>query len=321
MIDEKKEAEKLNSSNRVSNMPMPRGPGNRGNMGVIEKPKNFRQSMGYLLGFAKEYMGWFVFAIVLAVLSVIALVLGPNQLNLITTEIQKGVGGEMNMREVHRLCIILMSLYVGSCVLHVIQEIILSTVSQKVTKKLRSSIDKKINRLPLKYYDTTSFGDVLSRVTNDVDTIGQALHNSLAVLVRQSIFLLGSLVMMFVTNVVLAGSAVGSTVFGVAFIFIILKISQKHFRKQQRNLGALNGRIEEVYSGHNIVRLYNGSKTELKVFDEINERLYSSAWKSQFLSGLMQPVMGCVGNFGYVVICVVQWLCPARLAWVLSCPF
>jgi len=189
--------------------------------------------------------------------------------------------------------------------LHVIQEIILSGISQKVTKKLRTSIDQKINKLPLSYYDNATYGDVLSRVTNDVDTIGQSLSNSLAVLVRQSIFLIGSIVMMFATNVVLATSAIGSTLFGVVFIVVILKISQKHFRRQQGNLGAINGRIEEVYSGHNIVKVYNGTAEEIKKFDEINEKLYASAWKSQFLSGLMQPVMGFVGNFGYVVVCVV----------------
>ncbi|MBR5250760.1 MAG: ABC transporter ATP-binding protein [Clostridia bacterium] len=275
-------------------------------MRVVEKPKNFKMAIKRLTEYMKEYSFLLVLAIVFAVLSVIALVLGPNQINVITKEITKGAElGVMDMPQVHKLCLILLSLYLGSCILHVIQEIILSGISQKVTKKLRTSIDKKINKLPLSYYDNTTYGDVLSRVTNDVDTIGQSLSNSLAILVRQCIFLIGSIVMMFATNVVLATSAIGSTMFGVVFIAIILKISQKHFRRQQKNLGAINGRIEEVYSGHNIVKVHNGTAEEIKKFDEINERLYASAWKSQFLSGLMQPVMGFVGNFGYVVVCVV----------------
>jgi len=304
MTDEKREANKVGSS--LSQQSMPRGMGNRGNMRVVEKPKNFKMAIKRLTEYMKEYSFLLVLAIVFAILSVIALVLGPNQINVITKEITKGAeSGIMNMPEVNKLCLILLSLYLGSCFLHVIQEIILSGISQKVTKKLRTSIDQKINKLPLSYYDNATYGDVLSRVTNDVDTIGQSLSNSLAVLVRQSIFLIGSIVMMFATNVVLATSAIGSTLFGVVFIVVILKISQKHFRRQQGNLGAINGRIEEVYSGHNIVKVYNGTAEEIKKFDEINEKLYASAWKSQFLSGLMQPVMGFVGNFGYVVVCVV----------------
>ncbi len=286
--------------------PPMRGPGGRGATNVVEKPKNFKKAMGCLLGFAKEYMGWFVFAIILAILSVIALVLGPNQLNQITTVIEQGAKtGVMDTQKAVNLCVILMSLYVGSCILHVVQEWILSTLSQKVTKKLRTGIDQKINRLPLSYFDNTTFGDVLARVTSDVDTIGQALHNSLAVFVRQSIFLLGAVVMMFVTNFVMASSAIGSTLIGVVVVLVVLKVSQKHFRVQQKNLGAINGRIEEIYSAHDVVKVYNGTAREVELFDEINSRLYNSAWKSQFLSGVMQPVMGFVGNFGYVVVCVV----------------
>ena len=213
--------------------------------------------------------------------------------------------GSIDLVQISRLCITLIILYSISLVTHIIQEQIFVNVTQKITKSLRSKISGKINRLPLSYFDTTTFGDVLSRVTNDVDTIGQTFQNSLPVFVRQSVFFVGSLTMMLLTNYIMAFSAIGSVILGVLLMFIIIKISQKYFRRQQNSLGELNGHIEEIYAGHNVVTAYNGQRKAMEKFAKINNELYVSAWKSQFLSGLMQPLMGFVSNFSFVVVCVI----------------
>lgn len=305
MSDNQKELDRL----ATSRPQIQRGGGPRGGIGLVEKPKNFKQAVARLLSFGKKYVGWVIAALVTGVISVALIVAGPSQLSNIANVIAKGIDEGNFVGEVFsdtiKMCIVLAACYLGSMVLHIFQEQVLTVVSQKITQKMRSEIDKKVNRLPLSYFDNVTFGDVLSRVTNDVDTIGQALHNSLALFVRQSIFLIGSLVMMMVTNYVLCLSVVGSTVLGVVAMFIILGRSQKFFRRQQRYLGDLNGHVEEMYSGHNVVRVFNGTQQSIEKFEEYNEKLYASAWKSQFLSGLMQPTMGFVGNFGYVVVCVV----------------
>jgi ATP-binding cassette, subfamily B, multidrug efflux pump len=181
----------------------------------------------------------------------------------------------------------------------------MATVTQRVSKNLRTDISRKINRLPLKYFDSTSTGDVLSRVTNDVDMIGQTMNQSISTLVSAVTMFVGSLVMMFYTNWIMAISAILSTIVGFALMTFIITKSQKYFVEQQKELGKLNGHIEEIYSGHTVVRVYNGEKAAKETFHDINSRLYNSAWKSQFLSGLMMPLMMFVGNFGYVVVSIV----------------
>ena len=305
MSDNQRELDRL----ATSRPQIQRGGGPRGGIGMIEKPKNFKKALARLMSFGKKYMGWIIAAVIAAIISVALLVSGPSQLAGIADIIAKGIdkgnfAGEVFDQTI-KMCVILAACYLGSGILHIFQEQVLIVVSQRITQKMRSEIDKKVNRLPLSYFDKVTFGDVLSRVTNDVDTIGQALHNSLALLVRQSIFLIGSLIMMFVTNYILGFSVVGSTLLGVVAMFIILNCSQKFFRQQQRYLGDLNGHVEEMYSGHNIVRVFNGTQEAIDKFEEYNEKLYTSAWKSQFLSGLMQPTMGFVGNLGYVVVCIV----------------
>ena len=173
------------------------------------------------------------------------------------------------------------------------------------SKKLRENISRKINRLPLKYFDSHETGDVLSRVTNDVDTIGINMSNTITSLVTNITLFLGSIVMMFVTNWVMALTAIFASVFGFFVSFVLLKKSQKYFVQRQKELGDLNGHIEEIYSGHNVVKAYNGEECALAEFDEINDRLYDCNRKSQFLSGIMQPLMNFIGNFGYVAVCVV----------------
>ena len=181
----------------------------------------------------------------------------------------------------------------------------MATVTNKMTKRMRTDIAHKINRLPLKYLDSRSYGDILSRVTNDVDLIGQTLNNSLSTLVGSITLFIGSLIMMFVTNWIMALTAIASTIIGFGLMSVIMSKSQKYFTQQQNSLGAINGHIEEIYSGHNVVKAYNGEKGAKQTFDNINKQLYTSAWKSQFLSGLMMPLMQFIGNFGYVAVCIV----------------
>jgi len=212
---------------------------------------------------------------------------------------------KMNMDAIYELAIFMGVLYLLSSVFNYIQSYSLTTVSNKFANKLRDNISKKINKLPLKYFDNHEIGDVLSRVTNDVDTVAFNLNNSLATLVTSITMFLGSLFMMLITNWIMAIVAIVSCLFGLLFMGIILKKSQKYFVQKQEALGELNGYIEEMYSGHNVVRVYNGTKDSFKEFEDLNNKLYETNRKSQFLSGLMNPIMGFVGNLGYVSVCVV----------------
>ena len=203
------------------------------------------------------------------------------------------------------IAVLLAALYGLGWLFSLIQGMVMATVTQKVSKSLRTEISQKINRLPLKYFDGTSTGNILSRVTNDVDTIGQTLNQSVGTLVTASAMFAGSLIMMFYTNWIMAVSAILAAFSGFGFMMLIITRSQKYFKRQQQELGTLNGHIEETYSGHNVVKAYNGEKAAKNEFHAMNQRLYHSAWKSQFMSGLMQPLMAFVGNLGYVVVCVV----------------
>ena len=212
---------------------------------------------------------------------------------------------KMDMEAIKNLALFMGTIYLLSSLFAYIQEYSLSTVSNKFANKLRDSISKKINRLPLKYFDTHETGDVLSRVTNDIDTVSFNLNNSLATLVTAITMFLGSLTMMLITNWIMALVAVAACLLGLFFMTRILKASQKYFVAKQEALGDLNGYIEEMYSGHNVVKAYNGTKETFKEFSKLNERLYETNRKSQFLSGLMHPIMGFAGNLGYVAVCVV----------------
>ena len=212
---------------------------------------------------------------------------------------------KIDMDLVYKYVFFLASLYVISAIFNYIQNFSMTTVSNHFAKKLRSSISTKINKLPLKYFDTHETGDILSRVTNDVDTISQNLNQSLATLVSSITLFVGSIIMMFVTNWVMAIAAILSSLIGFSLMFAILGKSQKYFSRRQTELGDLNGYIEEIYSGHNVVKAYNGSEEAINHFSNLNEKLYESNRKSQFLSELMQPIMGFIGNFSYVVVCIV----------------
>lgn len=212
---------------------------------------------------------------------------------------------KIDMVEVKKIALILAILFLLSAIFGYIENYSMTTVSNNFARKLRSNISRKINKLPLKYFDTHEHGDILSRVTNDVDMIAQNLNNSLSTLVASITLFAGSIIMMFITNWLMALTAIITSLLGFSLMFGILGKSQKYFEQKQKELGDLNGYIEEMYSGHNVVKAYNGTKEAIKEFADLNNKLYESNRKSQFLSGLMQPIMGFIGNFGYVAVCIV----------------
>lgn len=219
--------------------------------------------------------------------------------------IRKVIEPSMNMAKIKKISLFLACLYIVSALLSFIESIIMTSVSNNFARKLRGRISTKINKLPLKYFDKNQTGDILSRVTNDVDTIAQSMNQSLSSLVSAVTLLLGTIIMMFITNWIMAFTAISASIIGFSLIFIVLSKSQKYFVARQKELGKLNSHIEEVYSGLLVVKAYNGKKEADTKFDEYNEKVYDANRKSQFLSGLMQPIMSFIGNFGYVAVCIV----------------
>ena len=292
-----------------------RGPMGRGPMGgMVEKPKEFKKTWLRLIRYSKRYAPAVITALALAAIGTVMQIIGPDRLKDMANLIMKGLPslvnglpamGKVDLDAVRRIAFTLVIFYAGASVLGFAQGFIMTTVTQKISKNLRTGISEKINRLPLKYFDKVSYGDVLSRVTNDVDAIGQTMNQSIGTLVTAVTMLAGSLVMMFYNSWILALTAIFSSLFGFVFMALIMSRSQKYFARQQEGLGEANGHVEEVYSGHNVVKAYNGGKEAMRVFDRINAKLYDSGWKSQFMSGLMMPVMTFIGNFGYVAVCVV----------------
>ena len=280
-----------------------RGPG----MGrrPAEKSKDFKGTWMKIIRYCKRYLAVIVVALICAVAGTILTILGPDKLSDLTKVITEGIATGIDMDRIKSIGLTLVAFYVGSAILSFGQQFIMATVTQNVTKQLRSDISVKINRLPMAYYNKTSTGDVLSRVTNDVDMISQSMNQSIGNLVSAVALFFGSLIMMFKTNVVMTLTAVIATMIGFGLMSLITSHSQKYFSRQQANLGALNGHIEEIYSGHTVVKAYNGEKNAKKVFDELNNNLRDSAFKAQSLSGLMQPLMAFIGNFGYVAVCVM----------------
>lgn len=283
---------------------MNRGRGPAVNM-TGEESKNFKGSIMKLMSYCKPYVIVILIALILACAGAIFNVIGPDKLKDMTNVIQQGIVNGIDMKELESIAFFLLTIYLAGFVFNYIQGFIMTTVTQRVANSLRRNISDKINKIPLKYFDNTNYGNVLSRVTNDVDTIAQTLNNSLGTLVTSVTTFLGALFMMFYTNWIMAVAAILSTIIGFVLMMVIMSKSQKHFIAQQRELGNINGHIEEIYSGHNVVKVYNGEKKAEETFDSINKRLYESGWKAQFMSGLMMPLMGFIGNFGYVVVCVV----------------
>lgn len=226
--------------------------------------------------------------------------------------VQKVIGPKMDMDKINSIAILLACLYIISAIFSYIEGLSMIKVANGYAKKLRSSISEKINKLPLKFFDHNLSGDILSRVTNDVDTIAQSLNNSLSTLVSSITLFIGSIIMMFVTNYIMAITAIVSSLIGFILMFIILNKSQRYFTARQRELGKLNGYIEEIYSGLNVVRSCNAKDETINEFDKLNDKLYDCNRKSQFLSGLMQPIMGFIGNFSYVAVCIVGALLVSK---------
>nr|WP_229753403.1 ABC transporter ATP-binding protein [Paenibacillus segetis] len=282
--------------------------------GGAEKAKDFKRTWGKLIAYCKNYMPVIVVALVLAAIGTVLQIIGPDKLKEMTNEIMKGlpqlvdgvsIAGAIDLTAVRNIAFLLVAFYAGSAILSFMQSYIMATVTQKISKNMRTGISKKINKLPLKYFDRVSYGDILSRVTNDVDTIGQTMNQSIGSLVTSITMFVGSAFMMFYNNWIMALTAIGSSVLGFLIMGIIMAKSQKYFVQQQEGLGVANGHIEEVYSGHNVVKVYNGGKEAKRYFENVNESLYESGWKSQFMSGLMMPLMMFIGNLGYVSVCVV----------------
>lgn len=271
----------------------------------FRKAKDFKKSIGKLINYSKKYLPIILIALIIATISSIFSIIGPNKLREITDIITDGLFLGIDLDAIKKIGLFLVILYSLSAIFSYAQGYIMSTITQRISKGLRADISYKINKLPLKYFDRTTYGDVLSRVTNDVDMISMTLNQSIVSLVTAITMFFGSLLMMFIINWIMALVAVASTLIGFVLMAIIMTRSQKYFVRQQKDLGTINGHIEEIYSGHLVVKAYNGEKAALQKFNKINNSLHDSAWKSQFLSGLMMPIMNFIGNFGYVAVCVV----------------
>ena len=285
-------------------MPPRRGPGTNGKS--VEKAKDFKSALKRLFKELKPFKVLIIVSVVLAGLSSVIGILAPNQLSKITDEISAGLRNTaINMSNVNKIAIILVFLYGVSGLFNYIQAVGMTTATNRFAFCLRDKISKKINKLPLRYFDKHQVGDVLSRVTNDVDSIAQSMNQSFGLLVHSITMFFGAIFMMFYTNWIMALTAIGTSLIGFFGMGFILKNSQKYFAARQKELGNLNAHIEEIYSGLNVVKVYNGKKESDKEFDVLNLKVKEANRKSQFLSGIMHPMMIFVGNLGYVVICVV----------------
>lgn len=255
--------------------------------------------------YGSEYLVPLIIAIVFAMAGSILTIIGPDQLSKITDLITKGLVGNINLTKVMHIVVMLALIYVVAAILSYGQGFIMVTITQKFTQKLRTKITEKINNLPLQYFDTHNEGDTLSRVTNDLDTVGQSLNQSLGSLVSAVTLLIGSIVMMFTTNATLGLTAVLSVLLGFVLTLVLITRSQKYFYNQQNKLADVSSYLEEIYTGHAVVKTYNYTNQAKDEFNQLNDDLQENVWKSQFLSGIMQPLMNFIGNFGYVMVSVV----------------
>ncbi len=279
------------------------GPGPMGRMSTA-KPKNFKKSYKMLIGSLKGFYTVIIIALALAVASTTFNILSPNIIKKLGTTIIVG-GTNIDMTKIAYYGIVLIVMYVLSGIFNFLQGIIMAKVTAIVTKKYREDISKKINKLPLKYFDSNPIGDTLSRITNDVDTLGMSLADSLSSVVSSLTMLIGAVIMMLVNSPLLTLIMIATMPISIGLILLVVKLSQKHFVMQQKKLGEINGQIEEMYSAHNVVSAFSGEEKAQKKFDKTNKELFNSAYKAQFLSGLMHPIMNFIGNLTYVAICVV----------------
>ncbi|MFK4325478.1 ATP-binding cassette subfamily B multidrug efflux pump [Bacillus sp. RC97] len=301
------------------------GPGGGGPMGggmrKIEKAKNFKGTMNKLLQYLKPYKLSILIVILFAIGSAAFTIVGPKILGNATTKLFEGLvskvsgapGAAIDFTYIGNIVILLLGLYILSTVFGIIQGYIISGVAQKVSYNFRKEIDEKINRMPLKYFDKTTHGEVLSRITNDVDTVSQTLNQSMSQIITSVITIIGVLIMMLSISWQMTLVALLILPVSMILIMAVVKRSQKYFKSQQEYLGHVNGQVEEIYSGHNIVKAFNKEEEEVKKFEKVNDTLYHSAWKSQFLSGMMMPIMTFIGNIGYVAVSILGgWLAVKR---------
>ncbi len=283
---------------------MNRGPG-ASNSGANEKPKNFKLALKKLFGDMRKYKIAMFISFAFAIAGAVLTIIGPNQITKITDEISAGLLTGIDTDYVLNISIMLFIIYGLSFLFSTTQGFIISSVTGKYTRDLRTHISNKLNNIPLKYFDRNTTGDILSRVSNDVDVVSQSLNQSLGTLFSSIFLLIGVVIMMFVTNVIMTITALIACFIGFGITGFILSKSQKYFTKQQAELGKLNGHIEEIYSSHNVVKIYNATDEAKATFDKYNDELFDSSFKSQFLSGLMMPLMNFIGNFGYVAVVVM----------------
>ncbi len=287
-------------------MPVQRGPGGRV-MGSTDKAKNFKKSFARLAKSLSNYK-WLIFiSLAFAIASTTLNIVSPTIIKKLAEVIVKAGYQDIaiDMAKIAYFGIILICMYAGSAVLNFLQSFIMAKVTAVITKKYREDISKKINRLPLKYFDNNSIGDTLSRVTNDVDTLGQSLSNSLSSVISSVTMIVGAIIMMFVNSWMMSLVVLGMMPISFGLVMLIVKFSQKHFVRQQNELGEINGQIEEIYSAHNVVKVFSGEQKEQEKFDKTNQALFKSSYKANVLSGLMHPIMNFIGNISYIAICVL----------------
>lgn len=263
------------------------------------------KALKQLVSYIKRYIPAIIIAIICAIAGAAASIIGPQKISDLMNIIIDGIMSGIDLDAVADVAFTLVAIYVTGAVLTYVQQFIMATVTQYTTRRLRNDIDNKLSRLPLCFFDRTSKGDILSRVTNDADIISQTMSTSLANLISSLALFVGVIFKMFSTNAILALVTIASSLVGFAFMTLILKRSQKYFNRKQQDLGVMNGQIEEVYTNHNIVHAFGGKKKEKQIFNETNEKLYDSNWKSQWLSGMMMPIMGFTGNLAYALVFIV----------------
>lgn len=288
---------------------MPHGPGGR--MGTGEKAKDFKGTMKKLLAYIGKYKIGIFFVLIFAVGGTVFNILGPRVLGNATDEIFNGImskisgGAGINFSNVASILLMLLGMYIISAVLSFAQGLVMTSITQRICYNMRREISEKINRMPMKYFESRTYGEVLSRVTNDVDTLGQSLNQSLTQLITSVTMLIGVFIMMLTISGTMTLMALLMIPLSLIIVTQVIKRSQKYFRAQQKYLGHVNGQVEEVFGGQNVVRVFNGEEQVIAEFDEMNGQLYRSAWKSQFLSGAMMPLMQFVGNLGYVAVAIL----------------
>lgn len=271
-----------------------------------EKKKNMFAPLGKVFAYMKNSIPAIIVALILAAAAAVLTIIGPDKIGEMTTLMQKGLYGEVDMSGITKIGITLAVIYIAGAVFNFIQHYIMATVTLKTSKRMRGNLSEKINKVPMSYFNKTSQGDILSRITNDISTLQQGLANSMPVIVSAAAQFVGCLIMMFATEWRLALCVLGVTFIGMFLLMMIVGRSQKYFVAKQQSLGELNGYVEEMYTGHEVVRISRAGKKINQKFDKLNATVYETNWKSQFFSGVMQPLMNVIGNIGYVAVCVVS---------------